>query len=125
MNKLTRTILFTAIITTLSLVVFPAAAQIGTFNDCDDLGIQCGSGNAGSDIVRIVVNIVNVLLSVVALIAAIFIIWGGFQYITSGGDENKAESAKRTILYAVVGLIIIGLSALIVNFVINAIQGRR
>jgi hypothetical protein len=47
------------------------------------------------------------------------LIYGGFKYITSGGDESGAKSARNTIIYAVVGLVIVALAQFIVKFVIN------
>src|SRR5689334_19684531 len=75
-------------------------------------------GTAAGGLIQSVRTIVNVLLVLAALIAAIFILYGGVRYITSRGDEDEAAAAKNTILYAVLGLIVIGLSAAIVNFVI-------
>lgn len=50
-------------------------------------------------------------------IAVLFLILGGLQYITSSGNKDRAEAAKQTILYAVIGLIVIALSFVIVAFV--------
>jgi hypothetical protein len=47
------------------------------------------------------------------------IIWGGFKYITSGGDSNNVSGAKNTIIYAIIGLVIVALAQLIVHFVIS------
>ncbi len=66
---------------------------------------------------QIISNITNVLLFIVGIAAVIGIIYGGFTYVTSGGDENRLRQAKEAILYSVVGLIISLLSFLIVQFV--------
>jgi len=50
-------------------------------------------------------------------IAVLFLILGGLQYVTSSGNKDKAEQAKQTILYAVIGLVVIALSFVIVAFV--------
>lgn len=68
-----------------------------------------------------IMNIVNGLLVIVGIAAAIYLIIGGVRYITSQGDEGQTEQAKNTILYALIGLIVIGLAAAIVNFVINTV----
>jgi hypothetical protein len=47
------------------------------------------------------------------------LIFGGFKYITSGGDAGKITGAKNTILYAIVGLVIVALSQVIINFVLD------
>lgn len=79
-------------------------------------------GTSTSPLVGAIRTIVNILLILASLAAVIMIIYGGVRYIISRGDEDEAAAAKNTILYAVIGLIVIGLSAAIANFVINAIS---
>lgn len=63
-------------------------------------------------------TITNVLLFLVGAIAVIMLIIGGIRYVVSGGDQNSVTSAKNTILYAIVGIIVALLAFGIVNFVI-------
>ncbi|MEX1111976.1 MAG: hypothetical protein WEC84_00790 [Candidatus Andersenbacteria bacterium] len=79
------------------------------------------SGTADTPLIVAIQIIINVFLMLAAIVAAIFIIIGGVWFITSAGDEGQAEKGKKTLLYAVIGLIAIGLSAAIVNFVIDGI----
>lgn len=72
-----------------------------------------------------VVGIINILLTVAALVAAVFLIIGGIRYIASQGDEDQTEKAKNTILYAIIGLIVIGLAAAVVNFIVGAISSVK
>ncbi len=83
-------------------------------NDCD--GDDTDAEKSVNDIIR---TVVNVLTTVVGILAVIFIIVGGFRYITSGGDSGKVTSARNTIVYALVGLIIVALAQVIVRFVLN------
>ena len=62
-------------------------------------------------------DIVNVFLYFVGAVAVIVVIWGGFQYITSSGDSQKATTAKNTIMYAVIGIVVVVMSYAIVNWV--------
>ncbi|MBX4197632.1 hypothetical protein KW801_03715 [Candidatus Saccharibacteria bacterium] len=48
------------------------------------------------------------------------IIVGGFRYITSGGNPESTKSARNTILYAIIGLVVVALAQLIARFVLNA-----
>lgn len=68
----------------------------------------------------IVMNFVEILLQLVAYVAAGYIIWGGFKYIKSEGDPGKISEAKSAILNAIIGLVIALASVAIVQFV----QGR-
>ncbi|KKR27950.1 MAG: hypothetical protein UT60_C0031G0001, partial [candidate division CPR2 bacterium GW2011_GWD2_39_7] len=68
--------------------------------------------------------VVTLLLSVSAIIAVIFLIIGGLRYVISAGNADSVESAKNTILYSVIGLIIILLAYVIVKIVINLVGGQ-
>ncbi len=69
-------------------------------------------------------DFVNIMLFAVGILAVIMIIWGGIRYVLSGGDSGAVSSAKKTILYAVVGLIVAILAYAIVNFVITTIAKK-
>jgi len=62
----------------------------------------------------------NVMLFVVGAISVIMVIVGGLRYVVSGGNTGNVATAKNTILYAVVGLIISIMAYAIVNFVIGS-----
>lgn len=68
---------------------------------------------------KLIINIINWVMGIIGMVAVVAIIIGGVQYMTSAGDPGKVKKAKDTILYAVIGLIIASLSAIIVNFVID------
>jgi type IV secretion system pilin len=73
----------------------------------------------------LLLGIVNYALILVGVLALAFLVYGGFLYITSRGDESQTEKAKQVIVYAVTGILVIGIAAAIVNFVIRAVlQGR-
>ena len=85
----------------------------GTEVSCSDTGVSSDSiGKAAQGIVKIFSIIVGVA-------AVIMIIYGGFRYITSGGDSGRVGSAKNSLIYAIVGLVIVALAQLIVHFVLN------
>ena len=68
-------------------------------------------------------EVVNIFLYFVGAVAVIVVIWGGFQYITSSGDSQKATTAKNTIMYAVIGLVVAIFAYAIVNFVLTTSRG--
>jgi hypothetical protein len=79
--------------------------------------IPCTEQDSGlQGIIRTVVNVLSVVVGVVAVI---MIIIGGFRYITSGGKQESVTGAKNTILYAVIGLVIVALAQIIVRFVLT------
>jgi hypothetical protein len=75
-----------------------------------------------NDIWIIVLNIIDILLRAVAYIAAGFIIYGGFKYLTSAGSPDGAVAARKTIINAIIGLVISFASVAIVNLVSGAIH---
>lgn len=76
-----------------------------------------GSGCGGEGIFK---TITNVLLFLIGAISVIMLIIGGIRYTISGGDQTQVTSAKNTILYAVVGIIVALLAFAIVNFVLTS-----
>jgi energy-converting hydrogenase Eha subunit B len=72
---------------------------------------------------QLVATIINLFSVVVGVVAVLMIIVGGFRYITSGGDSGNVSSAKNTILYAIVGLVIVALAQFIVKFVLAKATG--
>lgn len=85
----------------------------GTDTDCED-----SNGDATGKVNSTITMIINVFSTVVGVVAVIMIIWGGLRYITSGGDSGKIGNAKNTIIYALLGLIIVALAQFIVRFVL-------
>jgi hypothetical protein len=77
-------------------------------------GGTCGTGSI-TDIFCIITNIINKLLTVGGFIALLFLVIGGIQYMASGGDEKALTTAKGTITYSVLGLLIMLGSILIIN----------
>ena len=88
----------------------------------DTSAAGCNTGSNSKDFKKVAADIVNVLSVIVGIIAVIMIIVGGFRYITSGGDSGNVSSAKNTLIYAIVGLVIVALAQFIVHFVLDAIS---
>lgn len=82
---------------------------------------QCPAA-ANGNIQQLLTTVINWISVIVGVIAVIMIIVGGLRYITSGGESGKVSSAKTTIIYALIGLVVVALAQLIVHFVLNAAQ---
>lgn len=65
----------------------------------------------------IFVTITNIMLFIIGAIAVIMLIIGGIRYVVSAGDQNAVTSAKNTILYAIIGIVVAFLAYAAVNFV--------
>ena len=71
-----------------------------------------------------IVDILNVIIGAIGILAVGIVILGGVQYMTSSGDAGKVKKAKDTILYGIIGLIIVALAFAIVNFVIRTVLAQ-
>lgn len=117
-------------------IVAPSLAMAQTDiqnNLCGGANLQAPGSNAdcaninedASEGVNKTVNLIITIFSwVVGVVSVIMIIWGGFKYITSGGESSSVTAAKNTILYAIVGLIIVALAQVIVKFVLGNVTGE-
>ncbi|PIY94310.1 MAG: hypothetical protein COY68_02995 [Candidatus Levybacteria bacterium CG_4_10_14_0_8_um_filter_35_23] len=77
-------------------------------------GVPGGGPGSGEFIIRFVIG--SLLIGAI-LIALVFLIWGGLDYITSEGQKEKISRAKRKLTFAIVGLIIVFLAFFIVTFI--------
>lgn len=66
-----------------------------------------------------IADILNVVYVVAGIVAVVAIVIGGVRYTVSGGDPSGVKAAKDTVLYSVVGLVVVIMAAAITNFVIN------
>lgn len=80
---------------------------------------NCAEPADGPSVNSTIKLVVSILSFIVGVAAVIMIIIGGFKYITSSGDSNNIASAKNTILYAIIGLVVAVLAQVLVRFIIN------
>ncbi|HEY5550157.1 MAG TPA: pilin [Candidatus Saccharimonadales bacterium] len=120
-----------ALLLAVSVSAQGADIQNSTCTGADTLQVPPG-GTAGSgcgaittdegSFNRLLTRIINVISVIVGVVAVIMIIYGGFRYITSGGSPEKVTGAKNTILYGLIGLIIVALAQIIVRFVLKQVS---
>jgi uncharacterized protein YacL len=93
----------------------------GNVNPCD--GIQAGFDalcNLNSDNLGPIIGaVVTFLLIIIAIIALFFLIYGGLRWVTSGGDKGKVDEARKTVIAAIVGLVIAFLAFFILQVVLG------
>ncbi len=80
-------------------------------------------GEGNDNLITLLNKIIETLLLIAGPIAVIMIIWAGFLYTTSGGKEDQVKKAHKTVLYTVIGLIVLILSAGIMNLVESIVVG--
>jgi hypothetical protein len=110
---------------TIALLSFlPTAAALGVnIKNPDTRGEFFVTFGGRQDFGAIILFIIqNILLPLTGIVAMLFIIFGGFRYITSAGDAEAAESGKRMVSNAVIGIVVIALSYTIIATVVNALK---
>ncbi len=76
---------------------------------------------SGDDLVK---SAIDWFIGMSGLVAVIFIVVGGVGYMTSRGDPTKLQKAKSTLIYALIGLLIVALSRVLTTFIFNIIVGN-
>jgi hypothetical protein len=101
------------------LAAAPALAQTA------DLGLEYAGaiGLPEMDIRTMVASVIRALMGFLGLLLVIQVLWGGFLYMTHGGDEEKRVAAIATIKNSVIGLFLIMSSTAIAKFVVDAVAG--
>lgn len=128
---------FAAIVAGLALAIVPVVAPAAVYASEIQDNLQCGTAlklegtggcqtdvNAGTDtITETISKVINFFSAIVGIVSVIMIIYGGFKYISSGGDSGNVTSAKNTIIYAVIGLVVVAMAQFIVQFVLGKVIG--
>ncbi len=73
-------------------------------------GTKRPPSNVQTDIIQAIMNVTNFILGFIAMIATLVIIYGGVQYLTAAGNEDSVATAKKTISYGIIGMVIAGLA---------------
>lgn len=111
-----------------SLLTFPAWHKGLTKANCEIKDIKEPVKSTSNEItlrgfiIRVILNITEMILQLVGYAAVVMLIIGGFRYLTSAGEEGRMKTAKQTILNAVIGLLISIFSIAIVNVVAGALR---
>ena len=138
MKRILRTLLLSLAVLSSTLVVTTAVSSALTLSAapvvtvattaesknavCAGVGLAGGNcGDKGAGVTTVVKGIIKILSIIVGIAAVIMIIIGGFKYITSAGDTAGIASAKNTVIYALVGLVIVALAQTIVFFVMGKV----
>lgn len=76
---------------------------------------QLCRGSQGENVPIIIRNAITALMVIAAILALFFLVYGGFKWVTSGGDKGQIDAARKIILAAIVGLILTFLSFFILS----------
>jgi hypothetical protein len=130
MNRLKKaTVLFTEFVAVFALIFAPVAPVFAQDAQqqinaglCTGSNLEFTENSSTADCSNSdATERINLLSAVVGIVAVIMIIFGGLRYITSGGNDTSVTGAKNTILYAIIGLIIVALAQVLVRFTLNKV----
>jgi heme A synthase len=133
-----KRILFSVLFFSCCLLASPLSAQakdiLGSSAECNTASAGTGSSAICTDntntlnankhddpVADKLRDITKIVAFVSGAAAIILILVGSIQYVTSAGDSNKITGARDTIIYALIGLIVIVLAVSIIEFVLNKI----
>ncbi|USN97629.1 MAG: hypothetical protein H6799_00820 [Candidatus Nomurabacteria bacterium] len=85
----------------------------------ESLGVDCNAdGRTAEEIAKQPIkSLINTFSIILGAVAVIMIIYGGFKFVTSGGDADSTKAARNTIIYAAIGLVVVLIAQSIVYFV--------
>ncbi len=125
-NKLTLAVLtFLLVLAAVVAVPSKSSAQIQpTDAACEAIGAASGASGdcsdpAGPQVDSTLELVINGFSLVIGIAAVIMIMIGGLKYVMSSGDSNSINGAKNTILYAIIGLVVVALAQIVVKFVLG------
>jgi hypothetical protein len=109
-------------------LLVPALAQASPKSEvCNTLGggADCTKQPSnGIDLNNVITAAINLMSVFVGIVSVIMIIVSGFKYVTSAGDSSKVASAKNTLIYAIIGLVVVAMAQVIVQFVLNKVTNQ-
>lgn len=120
-GKKTLTNAFIGLAIVLSANAIMGSIRIVLFANTNGNMSNCASSEC-IDPGQMVENLIQWFIGFVGIVAAAFVVVGAIGYISSSGDPSKLTKAKNTIIYALIGLIIVALAEIITSFVASTIN---
>ena len=107
------------------LALAQGAVQGGLNSIRGPFGGAGGLAQASSNLTltQLIVKVINIMLLLAGVIAVLFMVIGGYFYMTAAGNQEQVEKGKNTAVNAIIGLIIIILSFVIINVIVNLVSG--
>lgn len=112
------------IIVAVVLLLAPVAVSYAALGDSFQCDPQAGQNCSITSVNELIKKILTWLLGIAFGVAVLFLIVGGFWYITSAGNEETAEKGKNTAINAIIGIVIIVLSWVIINVVTGLVTDK-
>lgn len=86
----------------------------------EDFANNAGVTNA--ELPTVIANIIRIILGFLGIVAVVIVLFGGFKWMTAGGNDDKVSEAKQLIIQGIIGMVIIFSAFAIASFVVNSIS---
>lgn len=124
---ITMTILWSA-----SVMLLPLQAQAGDVGtNATNTGTSTGTpslpnplGSNDINLVKVVLRVLQIILAAVDIFALFMVILGGFEFLISAGNPNMVKKAKDTLIWAILGILVITLSYSVLKFIFEEVQKK-
>jgi hypothetical protein len=122
-------LIFSAILLSGTLLVMPLPAQADGCANLDQslqtYGAQLPNLPKYCTVGPVIRKVLNIAFALIGTVSLIFVMVGGFRYMTASGNEEQAATGKKTAVYAIVGLVVVILAVTVVNIIVNLILYGR
>ena len=114
---------------TVGLLLMPFASKaLDTTLGLSNGNVGASTGLGTQDVRQTIGKIINVALSLLGVIVLVIIIYGGFLWMTAGGNDEKVGEAKKWIFGCIIGLVIIlsayAIATFVISNLVNATTGQ-
>lgn len=100
--------------------MLPAAGATSILNPADNPEAVATATGGQSSLRGLILTIINYFLGFLGLLAVIMVVYGGVTYVSSAGNDEAVGKAKKIIMYALIGIVVILLSFVVVRAVLGA-----
>jgi type IV secretion system pilin len=133
MKKMILTLALAAglLVPAVAFVASPAPVYASAFNStnatkqaCSGINGTEGAGDCaapGTTLTTLIRTVLNLLSAFIGVVAVIMIMLSGFKFVTAAGDAGKVATARSTMIYAIVGLIIVAFAQFITQFIMKKV----
>ena len=104
-------------IVTLAQTSVPATEWFGNVGNASGIWVSWAGTDQWGKLIDVIKSFINWMLGMLALIALVVLIWGGFQMVTAAGDETKYKKGFKILQQAAIGLVFIWVSWLVVSVI--------
>jgi hypothetical protein len=104
----------------LNQIATVATSNCTNSQGCAQQGTETLDAGSTLSIDKIIGTVISVLAWIIGVVSVFMVIFGGFRFVTAGGDPNAISSARSTIFYALIGMVVAVLAQVIIRYVLKS-----